>query len=231
MTEYVTDGPYIRWEENIVVDWLSRPTCSVTVDPCDLPAISELPKKHEEINTYRSQLEMQGSSFWCDLSTSTPIPYVPETLHRKTFDVFHDVSHPGPTPTVKLKKASYFWPDMERNIYSWVKGSLRCQQHKTSRDTRTETIPFSLLFGRFETVHIVIIDPLLPTTTYNGVYISPAKHVLTYIYIATGWAEATPIQDTCHRHRISILEFMDLALCNPITRCHRSRKPVWKWTV
>ena len=54
MTEYVTDVLYIREEENIVADCLSRPTCLITVDPC---AISGSQKGDEEINTYRSQLK------------------------------------------------------------------------------------------------------------------------------------------------------------------------------
>ena len=57
---------------------------------------------------------------------------------------------------------------MEKNIRSWVKGCLRCQQHKISTYTRTETTPFSQPSGRFETVHIDIICLLLPTTTYDG---------------------------------------------------------------
>ena len=77
ITEYVVDVSYIRGEDNIVADCLSRPVCAVTIDPCDLPAISESQKTDEELKTYESQLktyEIQGSSIWCDLSTSTPDP-------------------------------------------------------------------------------------------------------------------------------------------------------------
>ena len=43
--------------------------------------------------------------------------------------------------------------------------------------TRKETAQFSLPSVRFETVHTDIIGPLPPTTTYNGVYTSPARYV------------------------------------------------------
>ena len=130
---------------------------------------------------------MQGPSIWCDPSASTPRPYVPKPLRRRIFGMFHDIFHSGPRPTVELIKVWYFWPDMERNIRSWVKGCLRCKQRKISWHTRTETTPFSLPSGRFETAHIDIISPLLPTTTYDGVYTSLARYVLTRIDRATIW--------------------------------------------
>ena len=156
MIGYVTDVLYIR-EEKIVADCLSWPTYLVTVDLCDLPAISESLKEDEEIDSYRSQLipyEVQGSSIWCDLLTWTPRPYVSKPLRRRIFDMFHDILHPGPTPTVELIKARYFWPDMERNIWFWVKGCLRCQQHMIFRHTRTETTPFFLPSGRFSSYNV-----------------------------------------------------------------------------
>ena len=57
ITEYVVDVSYIRGEDNIVADCLSRPVCAVTIDPCDLPAISESQKTDEELKTYESQLK------------------------------------------------------------------------------------------------------------------------------------------------------------------------------
>lgn len=126
--------------------WLSRPTSSVTIDSCDLPVISESQKEDEEISIYKSRLkpyEMQGSSIWCDLLTTTPRPYIPEPLRRKIFDMFHDISHPGPTPASKLIKARYFWLDMDRNIRSLCKICLRC--HSTwSPDTLEQKLHHSL---------------------------------------------------------------------------------------
>ena len=77
-------------------------------------------------------------------------PFIPEPLRERIFDIFHHISHPEPTPIAKLIKA--------RNIRSWVKGCLQCQQHKISRHTRIETIAFSQLSRRFETVHVDIIS-------------------------------------------------------------------------
>ena len=199
ITEYVVDVSYIRGEDNIVADCLSRPVCVVTIDPCDLPAISESQKTDEELEKYKSQLktyEIQASSIWCDLSTFTPRPYIPEPLCRRIFDMFHNISHPGPTLTTKIIKSRYFWPDIDRSIRTWAKDCLQCQQHEISRHTKTETTPFSLPSGRFETVLIDIIGPLPPTTTHDGVYTSPARYVLTCIDRATRWVEATPLQNT-----------------------------------
>ena len=85
---------------------------------------------------------------------------------------------------------------MDWSIRTWAIDCLQCQQHKISRHTKTETTPFSLPSGRFEIVHIDIIGPLPSTTTYDDVYTSPARYVLTCIDRATGWVEATPLQNT-----------------------------------
>ena len=116
--EHIIDVLYIKGDKNVVADCLSRSTCSVTIDSCNLPEISESQKEDQEINTYKSLLkpyEMQGSSIWCDVSTSTPILYIPKRLHRRIFDMFH-ISHSGQSPTVKIVKSRYFWPNMERGI-------------------------------------------------------------------------------------------------------------------
>ena len=66
ITEYIVDVSYIRGEDNIVANCLSRPMCSVTIDPCDLPAISESQKTAEELEKHKSRLktyEIQESSF------------------------------------------------------------------------------------------------------------------------------------------------------------------------
>ena len=119
--------------------WLPRSTCSVNIDPCDPPTISESQKKNDEIDKYKSQLnpyERQESSILCNQTTSTSRSYIPETLRWRIFEMFH-ISLLGPIPTMKLIKARYFWPDIERNIQPWVNGCLQYQQHKISWHTRT----------------------------------------------------------------------------------------------
>ena len=51
------DVSYIRGEDNIVADCLSWSMCTVTIDPCDLPAISESQKMNEELEKHKSQLK------------------------------------------------------------------------------------------------------------------------------------------------------------------------------
>ena len=99
-----------------------------------------------------------------------PIHILSQTILTRTttWDDLRDISWHLASRTYaksKIKKGSYLWQDMERNIWSWVKGCLRCQQHKIFGHTRVETILFFLPLGRFETVHIDITSPLLPTAT------------------------------------------------------------------
>ena len=189
-------------------------------------------KGDEEINTDRSQLkpyETQGTFIWCDLSTSTPRPYIPEPLCRRIFDMFPDILHPGPTPTVRLIKARCFWPDMKKNIRSLVKDRLRCQQHKISGNTRTETTPFSLPSGRFETAHYWSVTN--HNYSWRGIHIT--RKICTNVHWQRNKMDRshTRSRHFCHHHRINIFEYMGFELWSPITHCHRSRKSVWKWTV
>ena len=56
IAEYVSDVLYIRGQENIVADCLSRPTNAISVDLFDLPAIAREQKEDEKIKSFRDRL-------------------------------------------------------------------------------------------------------------------------------------------------------------------------------
>lgn len=92
-------------------------------------------------------------------------------------------------------KSRYYWPNMDKNIRQMGRSCQDCQQNKIFRHTKTQTTPYLLPSGRFETVHIDIIGPLPPETAHNDIYPSPTKYILTCIN-RKRWIEATLLQDT-----------------------------------
>lgn len=198
ISEYVVDILYIRGQENIVADCLSRPANAVTVDLFDLPALSEQQKVDEEIKNYTDKLRVYSigdAQILCDISTPSPRPFVPQTSRRAIFDLFHNLSHSGTSATTKMIKNRYFWPGMDKNIREMVKACEKCQQSKIHRHTKSEITHFNLLSSRFETVHIDIVGPLPPATQENSTYPAPYRYFLTCIDRATRWVEAIPMSD------------------------------------
>ena len=199
ITEYIADVKYIRGADNIVADCLSRPVNAVQVDACDLPAIAEEQKKDEEIATYQDRLKtvplQNDSSVLCDVSTPQPRPFVPLSCRRSVFERYHNLSHPGLKGSLRLIKARYFWPDMDRQIKTWVKECVACQEAKVHRHTKTATGEFHLPSSRFETVHIDIVGPLPPSSQHGQPFPATHRYLLTCIDRATRWVEVAPITD------------------------------------
>lgn len=84
-------------------------------------------------------------------------PYVPVSLRRKIFDIYHGLSHPGGRSTLKLISDKYVRPNMRRDILKFAKECVPCQRAKMSR--HNELIPRNIKVpdSRFEHIHIDII--------------------------------------------------------------------------
>ena len=57
ISEYVSSVEYIRGDNNIVADCLSRPSFAVSVDVFDLPGIALAQEEDKELGTYRERLK------------------------------------------------------------------------------------------------------------------------------------------------------------------------------
>lgn len=199
IAEYVNDILYIRGDQNIVADCLSRSANAVTIDSCDLPALARAQSEDQDLEKIKDRLKpcdiSEDNRLWCDTSMQYPRPYVPQTLRKNIFDSLHGIAHPGVNGTTKLVKARYFWPNIDRDVREMTRTCLPCQQSKIHRHTKSEASPFNLPSSRFETVHIDIVGPLPPTREKTDGFNRPERYILTCIDRTTKWIEAIPLSD------------------------------------
>lgn len=148
ITEYVADVEYVCGADNIVADCLSRPVLSVQVDVTDLPAIAAAQSTDPETLASTHRLKpfplTDGTQLLCDTSTPQPRPFVPVACRFALFQQLHSMSHPGMQSSVRLLKARYYWPTLERDVKAWVRTCLRCQEAKVIRHTHLQLHNFAL---------------------------------------------------------------------------------------
>ena len=199
IAEYISVVEYIKGNQNIVADCLSRPTHSVCVDATDLPAIARHQSEDEEMSSYSSKLTPYPLSptvnIYCEKSMSFPRPFIPVELRDSIFHELHSLCHPGTKTTLKMIKARYYWPDMDKFIREKCRECLECQQSKVHRHTKSEVKHFHLPSNRFEAVHIDLVGPLPPAKQFGETYTSNNRYILTMIDRATRWVEAVPLDN------------------------------------
>ena len=74
---------------------------------------------------------------------------------------------------------------MNKDIRDWAKVCIKCQKNKVTRHTQSPLEHFPLPDGRFTSVHVDIVGPLLVSNGYC--------YLLTCICRFTRWLEAIPM--------------------------------------
>ena len=124
ITEFISDIAHVKGNQNVVADCLSRPTFAVQIDIYDLPALADAQKSDTEIQSFpdlkKFTLSWKDQFVLCDTSTSYPRPFVPCTLWKSIFDSLHVISHPGIKPSIKMIKARFYWPHMDKPSKNYV---------------------------------------------------------------------------------------------------------------
>ena len=124
ITELISDIAHVKGNQNVVVDYLSRPTFAVQIDIYDLPALADAHKLDTEIQSFpelkKFTLSGKDQFVLCDTSTSYPRPFVPCTLRKSIFDSLHAISHPGIKSSIKMIKARFYWPHMDKPSKNYV---------------------------------------------------------------------------------------------------------------
>jgi hypothetical protein len=103
---FTTAIEYISGENNVVADTLSRIDEVYTpsiIEPDELAEQQESdPQLKELLSTNTTGLKLKRltpshteTAVWCDTSTEHIRPYVPATLQKRVFDIYHSQSHPS----------------------------------------------------------------------------------------------------------------------------------------
>lgn len=128
-----------------------------------------------------------NDSIYCDVKNNVLRPYVPLPLRKKIFQLMHGLSHPGIKSTVRMIKAKYVWPSIDKDIRLWTRSCIGCQKSKVTRHCKPEIGKFELPEGRFSHIHIDLVGPLVPSKGF--------QYCLTCTDRFTRWPEVFPIED------------------------------------
>lgn len=195
ISQFSTDIRYVSGPQNIVADALSRiEEITRAIDYDALASSQEKDCELQELLDEGSSLKLEkvkseylDRPLYCDVSTSSPRPFVTTSFRRQVFDSLHQLSHPGAKATTKLVSQRFVWPGIRKDCRRWASECTDCQRCKITRHTISPTTPFSQPSHRFSHVHMDIVGPLPVSNCY--------RYCLTVIDRFSRWPEAYPMTD------------------------------------
>ena len=128
--------------QNVVADTLSRPppltlTCNSIASPAPSPSrdpqstastvdfleMARAQKTCPDVQKMQSstslrihQLQVEGTSLLCDVTTGVPRPLVPTSWRPTVFSAVHSLALPGIRGTRRLISARYLWSKMATDV-------------------------------------------------------------------------------------------------------------------
>lgn len=195
ISQFTTDIRHISGKDNVVADTLSR------IEELQIPVAHETLAKTQESDMELSAFLNSTSSLrlkkfkvpgtdvgmYCDVSTQTARPFVPQALRKQVFDSLHSLSHPGANATAKLVAERFVWPGVRKDCREWSRSCIPCQRAKVNRHVSAPLGTYKLPHSRFRHIHIDLIGPLPISQGY--------RYCLTAIDRFTRWPEVIPITD------------------------------------
>lgn len=198
ISQFSTQIRHVPGSRNIVADNMSR------IEPIELSSVIDLIKiaQEQEKDKELEQILQKNStslllqkipipdsehSLYCDTSYGKTRPYIPQSLRKPLFEMYHNVNHPGNNATQKLMKARFVWISMRKDVSLWVRCCIPCQRSKVTRHSHAPVFTIPNPSARFAHIHIDLVGPLP---------ISEGKrYCLTCIDRYTRWPEAYAIHD------------------------------------
>ncbi|XP_025997554.2 uncharacterized protein LOC113005865 [Solenopsis invicta] len=141
IAQFSTDIGYLPDPDNLVADSLSRIEALRLPTEFELVDLASRQKEDEELQhllaSDKSSLKLKkfvwgssNSELYCELSREAIRPYIPVSLRKQIFDLFHNPAHPSAKVTDCIIRQRYIWPNLHRDVALWANNCIDCQQSK-----------------------------------------------------------------------------------------------------
>ncbi|KAJ8731369.1 hypothetical protein PYW07_004533 [Mythimna separata] len=195
ISQFCNNIAYVKGDENSVADALSRIEEIHCPSNIDYDQLSRDQEQDEELKQLKLQPNLKFITvtlpgmqrpITCEISTSTPRPYLPPAHRFAAFKAQHNLCHSGIKTTRKQVTSKFFWASMNKDVTTWTRNCVGCQRAKVHRHVVTPLGSFPPS-QRFEHIHIDIVGPLRLSYDY--------RYCVTIIDRFTKWPEAVPVRE------------------------------------
>ncbi|KAI5652374.1 hypothetical protein M9H77_29561 [Catharanthus roseus] len=184
LAEFDYSLEYKPGKANVVADALSRKVELASISRVDSPLLKRIKEGLQQDSLAKNliALVMEGKTrcFWLEkgmLYTKGNRLFVPKwgNLRRELIKECHDsewAGHPGMKRTLALLKTTYYWPQMQDEVESYVRTCLICQQDKVEQNAPSGLLdPLPIPKRPWESVSMDFITSLPKSEGFGSIIV------------------------------------------------------------